>query len=302
MTGRAELQWGSRAMMAVGGVGVHVESSVPQSPRPTRPHVALLHGFASGTFTWAGVAPQLADRWSLLAWDRPPFGRSERPRPARGPADPYRRTAEVARHQAVLHRRLPNDHIAGSGVVLVGHSAGTVAAIELALAALADDAVRGPRLRGLVLIAPALTSSPPALVRRLVGLPGVDLIGGAALRVAMMGAEPALNRMGGHRTPLIDATAKETAKLLRRRGTADALVHLTKTWEPADVMAELPTIGVPTLVLGGAEDRLVSPAQHAEVATALGGDLIMLDGVGHAAHEQVPDVVAGHIADFLDRR
>ncbi len=275
--------------MEVDDVSIHVEHTVgPAGVPPDSPVLAGLHGFASGTFTWAGIAPLLADRYRFVAWDRPPFGRSERPRVRPGEPDPY--GSPVVRRQAETVLR---SAIGDRPVVLIGHSAGTVVATDLVAAGGLDVA-------GLVLIAPALDSAPPLLVRRMAALPGASLVGRRALRLAVRGAEPALRRVGRHRTPLLDATAAETARTLRRAGTADGLWHLTATWTPPPPIDSLEPSGVPTMVIGGADDRISSPVSTEAVAQRLDARLHVLEGVGHAAHEQVPEVVAGLIADFVE--
>lgn len=282
-----ELRWGERVAIDAAGVSIHAERAGPAADDGAGPVIVGLHGFASGTFTWAGVAPRWAARWPTIAWDRPPFGRSERPSVRRGQPDPYAEPAVLDQAEAVLRALAPD-----RPVVLVGHSAGTVVANALARREVADIA-------GVVLLAPALDGEPPAIVRRLASLPGASAIGSRALRVAVRGAAPAIRRAGRHRTPLLDATAAETARTLRLPGTAEALWHLTSTWSPPPPIDSLEPLGCPTLVIGGADDRISSLASTEVVAERLGGALHVLDGVGHAAHEQVPDVVADLVAGFV---
>lgn len=283
-----ELRWGERESIDAGGVAIHTERVAPRGDDGATPVIAALHGFASGTFTWAGVAPRWAARWPVVAWDRPPFGRSERPVVRRGHPDPYAESAVLDRAETVLRVLAPDRPL-----VLVGHSAGTV--VASALARRVSLAVAG-----VVLIAPALDGAPPAMVRRLAGLPGASLVGSRALRVAVRGAAPAIRRAGRHRTPLLDATAAETARTLRRPGTAEGLWHLTATWTPPPPLESLEPLDVPTMVIGGAEDRISSPASTAIVAERLGAELHVLDEVGHAAHEQVPEVVGDLVAEFVE--
>ena len=282
-----DLRWGDREMVDAGGVAIHIERADTEVAEPSAPVIAGLHGFASGTFTWAGVAPRWADRWPVVAWDRPPFGRSERPVVRRGEPDPYAETAVLDRAETVLRVMAPDRRL-----VLVGHSAGTTVATALACRGTLD-------VVGVVLIAPALDSEPPSMVRRLAGLPGASLVGSRALRVAVRGAAPAIRRAGRHRTPLLDATAAETARTLRRAGTAEGLWHLTTTWTPPPALDTLEPLGLATMVIGGADDRISSPASTEIVADRLGAELHVLDGVGHAAHEQVPDVVANLVERFV---
>ncbi len=281
-----DLHWGDRTVVDVDGLGVHVETA--GTAAGGAPTLVGLHGFASGTFTWAGVAPSWAEHWRVVAWDRPPFGRSERPVVDRGIGDPYGEAAVLRRTEAVIQRTVPTGR-----VVLVGHSAGTVVAAAVVRAASVDVA-------GVVMIAPALDGAPPLAVRRVASLPGASVIGSAALRVAVRGAAPALRRIGRHRTPLLDATAAETARTLRRPGTAEGLWHLTATWTPPPPLSSLEPLGVPTLVIGGSDDRISSPASTRQVAERLGAELHVLDGVGHAAHEQDPEAVAGVVGAFVE--
>lgn len=277
-------RWGAREQVDVDGVSIHVESDGPVDA----PTLVCLHGFASGTFTWAGLAAELRDELRLVAWDRPPFGRSERPAPRPGPDDPYRTGAEL-RRTALLVQRLVGDV---PPVVLVGHSAGALLAVQVALAGtVAVD--------GLVLVSPAIEGGPPAAVRAAARVPGSGLVAATLLRVGLRGATTYLRRSTRHGSPLTDATALEAGRTLRRPGTAEALWHLTTTWEPPAVRDRLPEIRVPTLVIGGIDDRIVSADQHRRAAESLGADLHLLAGAGHAPHEQQPGTVATVIRELL---
>ncbi len=283
-----DLIWGERDTVDVDGLAIHVESTDLVGPGVGAPVIAALHGFASGTFTWAGVAPLWRDRWPVVAWDRPPFGRSERPVIRRDDSDPFGEASVLRQAETVLRKVAPD-----ASYVLVGHSAGTAVATALAAQAQLD-------VIGVVLIAPALDGAPPPIVRRLASLPGASVVGSRALRLAVRGAAPALRRAGRHRTPLLEATAQETARTLRLPGTADGLWHLTSTWSPPPPIGSLLPLGVPTLVIGGADDRISSPVSTALVAERLGAELHVLDGVGHAAQEQVPDLVGDLVGAFVE--
>lgn len=252
------------------------------------PVIAALHGFASGTFTWAGVAPIWGARFRLVAWDRPPFGRSGRPDPRRDATDPYRLEREVDRAVSVIGPRAGPD-----GVVLVGHSAGALLAVQLVVAGALP-------VRAVVLIAPGLDSAPPAFVRTLAALPRVDPVATAALRIAVLGVAPALRSLSRHRSPVMEATARESGRSLRRPGTARALWHLTATWQPPQLSDVLAPLGLPTMVIGGRDDRISTPASTREVAELLDAELHLLEGVGHAPHEQRPDVVAPLVSAFVE--
>ena len=66
--------------------------------------------------------------------------------------------------------------------------------------------------------------------------------------------------------------------------------------ELASVEAMLPTIRVPTTVIVGAWDAVVSPAVGARIAAAIrGSELLLVRGVGDSAPRDAPDVVAGAV-------
>ena len=59
-------------------------------------------------------------------------------------------------------------------------------------------------------------------------------------------------------------------------------------------------ITCPTLVLGGADDRIVTGAATLEIAEKCGCDYYLYDGLGHAAYEEAADFNA-RIYDFLQK-
>lgn len=283
-TGPYDLRWGHDERLDVDGVGIHAEAAGPEGATPV---LVGQHGFGSGTYTWAGVAEHLTADHRLVAWDRPPFGRSDRPPPRTGPDDPYGVASELRQLRAVV------DRFAGPGpVVLVGHSAGSLLAVQAALAGTVPIA-------GMVLIAPALDDGPPPTVRAVSRLPGSSLLGASMVRVGALGASAALRRMTRHGTPLTDATAAEAGRAVRRPGTAAALWHMTRHWQPPAVLDRLGEVDVPAVVVGGVDDRIVSIPTHRAVAEGLGADLHLLESAGHAPHEQRPGEVAAVIRRFV---
>lgn len=100
---------GSRVHVAVGGTG---------------PPVLLLHGFPETHSTWREVAPELADRFSIVCPDLPGYGDSEPP--AGGPASYTKRAMAAA--MVELMRQLGHPRFA-----VVGHDRGALVAFRAAL-------------------------------------------------------------------------------------------------------------------------------------------------------------------------
>ncbi|MCX7681828.1 MAG: alpha/beta fold hydrolase, partial [Anaerolineae bacterium] len=107
-----------------------------------RPAFLLLHGFAASTFSWREVIGPMAEWGTVVAFDRPGFGLTERPLRWEGPT-PYSHEA-----QAQLTVRLM-DALAIEQAVLVGNSAGGAIALLTAL-------TYPERVEALVLVSPAV--------------------------------------------------------------------------------------------------------------------------------------------------
>jgi pimeloyl-ACP methyl ester carboxylesterase len=120
--------------------GVAVQIAGPDSGPP----ILLVHGTAGWSGFWRNVSAHLAAHgWRVIAVDLPPFGYSEHDGQAR-----YDRASQAARLAAVLGQT------AGRPAIVVGHSFGAGAVVELAL--------REPaRVRSLVLVDAALGELDP---------------------------------------------------------------------------------------------------------------------------------------------
>ncbi len=69
----------------------------------------------------------------------------------------------------------------------------------------------------------------------------------------------------------------------------------------ADARDLLPTIDCPTVVIHGADDRLIPVEMGAEIARSIpGAELVILKDAGHFLFVEQPEVVAASVADFLD--
>lgn len=92
----------------------------------------------------------------------------------------------------------------------------------------------------------------------------------------------------------------ETAERLLRslRDTdAESYAQVCGALGQHDVRADLPSIVVPVLLLGGADDVVAPPEMQQETGTAIpGSTVVVLDGVAHLAPAENPAATAGAIA------
>ncbi len=126
------------------------------------PAMILLHGFSASTFSWRSVMGPLAKLGTVVAYDRPSSGLTERPLPGHprmegGAAwtgvNPYSGPAQAAQVVGMM------DKLGIDKAVLIGNSAGGTVAMNAALA-------YPERVQGLVLVDAAIYTGG--------GAPGVD--------------------------------------------------------------------------------------------------------------------------------
>ncbi|CAM5264978.1 SDR family oxidoreductase [Streptomyces hirsutus] len=99
-----------------------VELCVAELGDPGRPTVVLVHGYPDSKEVWSEVAPRLAERFHVVAYDVRGHGRSTAPRPLRGGFTLEKLTDDFL---AVADAVSPNEP-----VHLVGHDWGSVQAWE----------------------------------------------------------------------------------------------------------------------------------------------------------------------------
>ena len=230
---------------------------------PDRPSYLLLHGGA-GPRSMAGLAGSLAQTGRAVLPTHPGF--DGRPRPAW-----CDRVADLALAYLALVERLDLD-----GVVLVGNSLGGWIGAELALRA--SPRVAG-RVRGTAGGGPptpdtgptgAPTTQAPA---ELLALAFHDPARGAA---AFAGADPAV--AAGNQAAL-------------RAYTGAAFMH-----DPT-LHARLARLRLPTLVLWGASDGVVTPAYGRHFADGIpGARFALLPEAGHFPQIEQPEAVAAAVA------
>jgi len=103
---------------------------------------------------------------------------------------------------------------------------------------------------------------------------------------------------------LVEA-AEEFEMRAHQPWAGDAVVRTSKAmlagWVRGESLwAVAARVRVPSLVIWGEKDRLVSPRLAARTAAAVGARLLVLPGVGHVAQIEAPDAVARAVAGMWD--
>ncbi|RAK52704.1 alpha/beta fold hydrolase [Phenylobacterium deserti] len=271
--------------VTVDGVRLHYQE------RGHGPTLVLIHGngVSSEDYVLSGLFDALAQGHRVIAFDRPGFGYSARPR----------NRSWTAQHQA----RLLLEAMTALDVpeaVLVAHSWGTLVAMQAALTA-------PDRVRGLVLMSGYYW--PTARL-------DVPLLGGPAIPglgdVMRFTASPLLGRL---MTPLVLKQMFSPAEVpdhFRRGFASDMSLRPSQLRATAADTARMPleagklagrlkAVAGPVLILSGDGDRIVScEHQSRRLARELpGGEIQVVEGAGHMLHHIRPQAVAEAVAGFL---
>src|SRR3954467_14566514 len=248
------------------------------------PPVVLLHGNVVTAEDWvlSGVLDRVAERHRVVAFDRPGFGHSDRPRGS----------AWTAAAQADLLRgALRRLGVERPGVV--GHSWGPTAALALALAEPA--AVRGlvlvsgyyePTLRAdALLVAPAAVPILGDVLRHTVS----PLLGAALMPLVVRGMFAPLPVPERFREGFPYGMAVRPSQI-----RAEAQDGSTMAAGVAAMRDRYRDLRMPVVIVAGAEDKVVGVGRHPvrpreQIPHA---DLRLVPGAGHMVHYAVPEQVA----------
>ena len=249
----------------------YVEQGATDAPDVT----VLLHGWPDSSYSFSRLTPTLAALGHrTLSVDQRGFGGSSRP--------PSGYRIDDLAEDAVAFL----DTLELPAVNLIGHSMGSFVARRVAQ-------LRPERVRTLVLIGTAVTAN-NAVLREVATLVQ-DLPNPVPVQFA---------REFQASTIHLPVPQGFFDRLVAESGTAPARV-----WR--DVVqgllayADAPRLGgitVPTLVLGGTEDAMFSPAEQSAVAEVVPGARLQLyPNTGHCPNWERPDQVAADIAAFVHR-
>ena len=227
-----------------------------------------LHG-AAGIPGWLPFFAGLAERHEVVVPEHPGFGASDNPVWIRNIGD------------LAMYYLDFLDGLGAERVHLVGHSLGGWAAAELA--------VRNcSRLASLTLIAPAGV--------RVKGVPSGDNF--------IWSPEEAARNLFYHQSfaekMLAQVPSEEEADRILTNRFMAAKLGWEPRWFNPSLERWLHRIAVPTLVLWGADDKLM-PSRYADVwrARVPGVTVDIIPQCGHLPHIEKADATAGKILDFL---
>lgn len=293
-------RWPGRLVLLDGRVTYVRET--PATTRYAEPAL-YIHGLGGSAANWTDLAGLLAHRFAGQAIDLPGFGRSD-------PARSYTIPALAARVIRWI------EYTDRGPVHLFGNSLGGAVAVRVA-------GTRPDLVRTLTLVSPAMPFLDPrrsahGRMLPLLWIPRVDWLAQRRLR-SVGPAELARQVLELCCADLARIPAQRMAEAVeeaQHRVDApwhvDAYVRTLRGLVGTFLRAYLPGSGslwrvahritAPTLVIAGTLDRLVDTRVGPQVAQAVPDSrLLMLEGVGHVAQMEVPELVARAVVAMLDR-
>ncbi|RTL23727.1 MAG: alpha/beta fold hydrolase [Burkholderiales bacterium] len=255
--------------------------------RPGAPGLLLLHGAASSAQSWAGCLPGLAASFDVIAPDLPGHGGTRAFDDRRASLD--RMAQAIAELLAALHWQ-PR--------LVAGHSAGAAVMAQLAL----DG--RLPAAQGLLAVNGALEPLPgllgllgPAMAR--LAARSSSLPAWVTRHAAQPGALGHLIASTGSR--LDDAGVAHYRGLMGQPDHVRGVLDMLANWRLDSLQAQLPRLQLPLWLAAGLSDRTVAPVRSLELARRLRhARFVPLQGLGHLAHEEAPEVVNGLLMALWD--
>lgn len=252
------------------------------------PVLLLLHGTGAATHSWAGLAPLLARRFTVVAPDLPGHGFTD--------LAPMEQCSlpGMSRAVAALLRELGD-----VPALIVGHSAGAAIGASLCLlGACAPQAVvsiNGAMLPFGRTAAPVFSRAARALAR----MPVFPQL--IALHAVPRGPVRRMLRQTGSGQLPEDAGRWYRRVVRNPRHVAGAL-RMMANWDLPQLERNLDRLEPPLYLLVCDNDLVVAPGQADELARRLpGAQLQHIPGLGHLGHEEDPPRFAALIMDIADR-
>ncbi len=248
------------------------------------PALLLVHGTGAATHSWRRLAPLLAKHFAVLAPDLPGHGFTAAAA-AQGLSLPG-----MANLLKALLREL-----GVSPVLAVGHSAG--AAILARMSLDGDFAARGlVSLNGALLPLRGVEGHIASPVARLLSSTSV------AARLFSWRARDRIvveRLMAGTGSRLEETDLKLYWRLGKRPGHVASALAMMANWDLRPLVRDLPELKPKLVLVAARNDRMISRAVALQVRALVPGAVVeTLPRLGHLAHEEDPEVIAGIVLEL----
>lgn len=269
----------------INGITVHYKKMGQGAP-----YFILLHGFGASVFSWHAVMEPLSQHGTVIAYDRPAFGLTERPMTWTG-ENPYGPEANVA---LLLG---PMDHFGIDKAILVGNSAGGTVSMQFAL-------TYPDRVQGLILVDPAVYEGGggPSWVRILGKTPQMQHLGPLFVRAIQKNGLDMITTAWHDPSKITQETWDGYTKPLKSDNWDRALWNFTMAGHSTGLADHLKDFTVPILVITGDDDRIVPTANSVRLGSDIpGAKLVVIKDAGHVPHEEQPAAFMQAVDEFVSQ-
>lgn len=272
----------------IDGVSVHYKQYGSGEPV-----MILMHGFGASVFSWRDVIQPLAEKGTVIAYDRPAFGLTVRPLPGEwGAVNPYSAEGNLNLLFGLM------DALSVDKAILIGNSAGGRLGVQAAL-------TRPERVQALVLVDAAIYTGGGnrfGLFAPFINTPHMDRLGPFFARSIAGEQGTQFINTAWHNpaliTPEIEAGYR---KPLQADNWDIALWQFTKAGSGSEDLApRLAELTLPVLVVTGDDDRIVPTADSLRLAEDIpGAGLAVIPACGHVPHEECPQPFLDSVEPFI---
>ena len=265
------------------GVNVHYKTWGEGEPT-----FILLHGFGASLFSWREVTEPLSQFGTVIAYDRPAFGLTERPLEWEGES-PYGPQAQTDLVIAIM------DKLNIEKAILVGNSAGGTVSMQVALQ-------HPDRVEALILVDAAVYAGggAPAWSRPILKTPQMNHVGPLIARQLQAQGVEFIKTAWHDPSKITQDIFEGYQKPLQAENWDKALWQLTVASKESGLVERLAEITMPTLVITGDDDRIVPTEQSLRLADELpNAELIVIAQSGHLSHEEHPIEFMQAVTEFL---
>jgi pimeloyl-ACP methyl ester carboxylesterase len=253
------------------------------------PVFILLHGFGASLFSWHEITAPLAELGTVIAYDRPAFGLTERPMEWEGES-PYSPQSQVELVIGLM------DALGIEKAILVGNSAGGTISMQAALQ-------YPDRVQALILVDPAVYAGggAPAWTRPILNTPQMNRVGPLISRQLQARGSEFIELAWHDPSKITPEIMEGYQKPLQVNNWDKALWYLTVSSQESGLAERVGELTLPTLVITGDDDRIVPTEQSLQLADALPkAELVVIPQCGHLPHEEHPDLFMQAVTEFLE--
>ena len=270
------------SFVIIDGMPVHYRD---QGPRDAERTVLLLHGTSASLHTWEGWVAELEEDYRVVSLDLPGFGMT-------GPFVNHN-DYSIGAYTTFMAEAM--DALEIEQAVIAGNSFGGEVAWETALAL-------PERVSALILVDAAgypIESASMPLGFRIAQIPALSSVMNRVLPRSVI--ESSVRNVYGDPDLVTDELVDRYYDLTLREGNRAALSARFSHVEWRNESGErLATITQPTLVIWGAQDRLIPPENgHRFVQDMPNAELVMFETLGHVPQEEDPQATVRAAKGFL---